>query len=121
MVPFPLEWMDLRLAHPVVAAHLDRMAHQLGHGVVLVWSNGKARHDLGLASLPRPYYRGSHSAYALDRADVGRETALAFWQRRHVCVCGSDLGGYLVHVVGANLSRTFLFEFDHAQGRPSGH
>ena len=104
------------MALPVVGVDLDRMAHQLGRGVVLVRSNGKARHDLGLAGLPRPYYSGSHSAYALDRAGVGRETALAFWQRRYVRACGVDLGGYVVHVVGTNLSRTLLVERDHAQG-----
>jgi hypothetical protein len=42
---------------PVVGAYLDCMARQLGHGVALVRSNGKARHDLGLASLPRPSSR----------------------------------------------------------------
>jgi hypothetical protein len=31
---------------PVVGAYLDCMARQLGHGVALVRSNGKARHDL---------------------------------------------------------------------------
>src|ERR1700682_4135815 len=120
MVRFALEWMGLHLAHPVVGADLDGMAHQLGGGVVLVRSNGKARHDLGLASLPRPYYCRSPSACALDRAGVGRKTALAFWQRRYVRACGFDLGRYVVCVVGANSSRTLLVERDHAQGRPSG-
>ena len=95
------------MALPVVGVDLDRMAHQLGRGVVLVRSNGKARHDLGLAGLPRPYYSGSHSAYALDRAGVGRETALAFWQRRYVRACGVDLGGYVVHVK-ARMEEGFL-------------
>jgi hypothetical protein len=69
--------MGLHLAHPVVA-YLDCMAHQLGRGVVLVRSNGKAHHDLGLTSLPRLYYRGSLSAYALH-------VPLAWAQMRSFC------------------------------------
>src|SRR5260370_21957058 len=121
MVRFRLEWMDRHLAHPIVGAHLDCMAHQLGRGVVLVRSNAKARDDLGLANLSHSYSRGSHSIYALDRAGVGRETGLAFWQRRHLRACRPDLGGDLVHVVGANSSWTLLVERDPAPGRPSCH
>src|SRR5258705_13034445 len=113
--------MVLYLAHPVVGAYLDCMACQLGQGVFLVRSNGKAHHDLGLASLPPSYHRGSPSAYAPDCAAVGRETALASRQWRDVRACGFDLGGYLVHVVGASSSRTLLVERDHAQGRPSDY
>jgi hypothetical protein len=104
--------MDLHLAHPVVGARLDSLAHRLGRRVVLVRSNGKAPHDLGLARLPRPNYRGSHFGYALDRAGVGRKTALAFWQRWYLRACGFDPGGYFVRVVGANSSRTLLVEHD---------
>src|SRR4030081_832538 len=113
--------MDHPLAHPIVGADLDCMAHQLGRGVVLVRSNAKTRDDLGLAGLPHSYSRRRHSVYALDRAGVGRETALAIWQWRHLRACDPDVGGDLVHVVGANSSWTLLVERDHAQGRPSGH
>ncbi len=121
MASFRLEWMDRHVAQPVIGAYLDCMAHQLGRGVILVRSNAKTRDDLGIAGLPHSHSRRRHSIYALDRAGVGRETALAIWQRRHLRACGPDLGGDLVHVVGANSSRTFLVERDHAQGRPSGH
>ena len=38
-----------------------------------------------------------------------------------VRACGSDRDGDLVHVVGANPSRTLLVERDYTQGRSPGH
>src|SRR6478609_9210586 len=108
--------MDRYLADPIAGAYLGCMARQLGRGLVLVWSNGKTRHDLGLASLPHPDYRGSRTLGALDGTSIGRATVLACRQRRYVPACDSDVGGYVVHVVGANSSRTLLVERDYAQG-----
>src|SRR5438270_2006655 len=102
--------MDRHLAHPIVGADLDCLAHQLGRGVVLVRPNAKARDDLASADLSHSYPRGSHSVYALDRAGVGREAGLAVWQRRHLRPFRPDLGGDLVHVVGANSSWPLLVE-----------
>src|SRR6266576_2326949 len=113
--------MDGQLADPIAGADLACVARELGRGVVLVRPNAKTRDDLGLASLPHSYSRGRHSIYALDRAGVGREAGPAFRQRRYLRACGPDLGGDLVHVVGANPSRTLLVERDYAQGRSPGH
>src|SRR5437879_8525794 len=102
--------MDRHLAQPVTGAHLDCMAHQLGRGVVLVRSNAKTRDDLGLAGLPHSYSRRRYSIYALDRAGVGRETALAIWQRRQLRAGCPDVGGGIVRAWGANSYQTLVRE-----------
>ena len=116
---FALLWSGRTPAWPSQLLALIWIAWLISWAVASFWSGRTEKHVMISASQAYrvPIYSGSHSAYALDRAGVGRETALAFWQRRYVRACGVDLGGYVVHVVGTNLSRTLLVERDHAQGR----
>src|ERR1700739_1705694 len=113
--------MDRYLAHGITRAHLGRLAYQLGGRLVLFRPYRKTRQDLGLAGLPYPDPRGRRPADTMDPAGPWRAAALARRQQRYISARRAGVGGDLVHVVGANSSRAFLVERNHAQERPSGH
>ena len=100
--------MDRNLAHTTAGADLVRVAHQLGYRIILFWSDGKTRQDLGLQGLPHPHFCGSDSAVALDRASLAGTTALACRQWRYLCALGLYFSGRPVHVVGPHSPRTLL-------------
>ena len=109
------------LADRVACPHLDSLAYQLDCGIVLVGSDGKAARDLARTRSPALRHHWRTAAHAVDCADPGRTPAMERRQWRYVRARNSCPGRGLVHMVGADSSRTFLVERDHAKGRPSGH
>src|SRR5947209_19605829 len=116
-----LERMDRHLAYPIAGVDLDGLAYQLDYWRFFLGSNRETRQNMGLASLPHSHSGRRHTINALDRAGVGRATAVESGKRANVRARGADLGRNVIHLVGANSSRTVLVERDHTQGRPSRH